>query len=114
MNPCWIRPKADQTGATRLTLSAGQMSFNFQIGADNAKVATRTPETPDGEFEVRLDTCDGPKVATIPMPHPAPNDGLVTVSGAIAAQNGTHDLCLMFTKPRLEPYWALHTVELVH
>ena len=114
MNPCWIWPKADLTGVTQLSLSAGQMPFNFQIGADLAKVAKRSAATPDGEFEVHLDTCDGAKIATIPMPYPMPDDGLVTAKGMIAAQNGAHDLCLMFTTPRLEPYWALHTVELVH
>jgi hexosaminidase len=114
MNPCWIWPKADLTGVTVLMLAAGQLPFNFQIGADLAKVAKRPAATPDGEFEVHLDTCDGAKIATVAMPHAAPDTGLVTVHGALAPQTGTHDLCLMFTTPTLEPYWALHTVELVH
>ncbi|MBL6938489.1 MAG: family 20 glycosylhydrolase [Alphaproteobacteria bacterium] len=112
MNPCWIWPKADLDGVAQLSLSAGQLPFNFQIGADLAKVAKRPAATPDGEFEVHIDTCDGEKIATIAMPHPAPNAGLVTVRGPIAAPSGAHDLCLMFTTPRLEPYWALHTIEL--
>ena len=114
MNPCWIWPRADLTGVTQLSLAAGQLPFNFQIGSDIARVAKRPAATPDGEFEVHLDSCDGVKIATLAMPHPAPDAGLVSVQGTLAPQTGTHDLCLMFTTPGLEPYWALHTVELVH
>jgi hexosaminidase len=114
MNPCWIWAKADLGGVTQIAVGAAQLPFNFQIGADLETVAKRAPTTPDGELEVHLDTCDGTKVATLAMPHPAPAAGLVTVRGPIAPQTGRHDLCLMFTTPRLDPYWALHTVELVH
>jgi hexosaminidase len=114
MNPCWIWQKADLSGVTQLAVDAAELPFNFQVGDDIEKVAKRTAATADGELEVHLDTCDGTKVATLAMPHPAPGAGLVTVRGAIAPQTGQHDLCLMFTTPRLDPYWALHTVELVH
>jgi len=30
----------------------------------------------------------------------------------IAPQQGSHDLCMRFAQPRLEPLWALDTVEL--
>jgi hexosaminidase len=114
MNPCWIWRQASLNGVTEIALGAAQLPFNFQIGAEIATVARRTPATPDGELEVHLDGCDGVKIATLAMPHPAPDAGLVTVRGAVAPQAGVHDLCLMFTTPTLDPYWALHTVELVH
>jgi hexosaminidase len=114
MNPCWTWSKADLTGVTAIRLAAAQLPFNFQIGADIQKVAKRPAATADGELEVHLDTCDGAKIAVIAMPHPGPDAGLVSVAGAIAPQTGEHGLCFMFTTPRLDPYWALHTVELVH
>lgn len=113
MNPCWIWSKAPIGGATGISITAGLLPFNFQIGADRAKVANRPPATPDGEFEVRLDDCNGPKIATLPMPHPGANEGLVTVQGSLVPRAGTHDLCLMFTTPSVDPYWALHSMELV-
>jgi hexosaminidase len=113
MNPCWIWRGADLAGVTQIGLTAGQLPFNFQIGADVDKVAKRPAATPEGEFEVHLDTCDGATVATIAMPHQPPGTGLVIARGPLAPQTGTHDLCFMFTRPTLDPYWALHTVELV-
>ena len=38
MNPCWIYPKADMTGAMALKFGVGQIPFNFQIGADRDKI----------------------------------------------------------------------------
>ena len=112
MNPCWIEEKVDMTGLRALRTWAGQLPFNFQIGADAAKVALRPQTTPDGEFVVHLDSCDGPKIATVPMPHSKPNAGLVEVEGPIAPQTGTHDLCFVFTRAKLEPYWALYGIDL--
>jgi hypothetical protein len=47
------------------------------------------------------------------MPHPGPNVALSEVQGVIAPQTGVHDLCFVFTRAHLDPYWALHTVKLV-
>jgi hexosaminidase len=113
LDPCWIWHKADLTGIASLRASAGELPFNFQIGKDVEKVPMRAAATPDGELEVRLDSCAGPKIATIPMPHPGPDTALSTVQGAIGPQSGPHDLCFVFTRPALDPYWALHTVTLV-
>ncbi|HEY0106364.1 MAG TPA: family 20 glycosylhydrolase [Rhizomicrobium sp.] len=113
MNPCWVFERADLTSISRITVSAGRLPFNFQIGADAQKIALRPPATPNGEFEVRLDDCNGARIADIPMPAPGPDEALVSASGAIAAQSGVHDLCLLFTRPALDPYWALHSVRLV-
>ena len=112
MNPCWIEEKVVLTGLRALRLWARQLPFNFQIGADAAKVALRPQATPDGEFEVHLDRCDGPKIATVPMPHPKPDQGLVAVEGPMLPQTGTHDLCLLFTRAKLDPYWALYGIDL--
>lgn len=113
LNPCWIWPKADLTGIVSITASAGQLPFNFQIGRDVEKVVMRPMATPDGEFEAHLDSCDGPKLAVLPMPHPGPDTGLSEVRGAIAPQSGVHDVCFVFTRAKLDPYWSLHTVTLV-
>ncbi|MEI9989100.1 MAG: family 20 glycosylhydrolase [Rhizomicrobium sp.] len=114
INPCWIWKNADLAGVIQIALTAGLLPFNFQIGADAEKVARRPAATPDGEFEVHLDTCDGAKIATVPMSQPSPGTGLAAARGPLAPQAGVHDLCFVFTRPALDPYWALHTVELVH
>jgi hexosaminidase len=113
MNPCWIYEKADLAGISAIEVSAGSLPFNFQIGADAQKIVLRPPATPDGELEVHLDSCDGAKIAVLPMPHPVPDTALSTVRGPLAPQAGAHDLCFIFTRAKLDPYWALHTVRLV-
>lgn len=113
LNPCWIWHKVDLTGITSIMASAGQLPFNFQIGRDVEKVTMRPMATLDGEFEAHLDSCDGPKLTILPMPHPGPNTGLSEVHGAFAPQTGVHDLCFVFTRAKLDPYWSLHTVTLV-
>jgi hexosaminidase len=113
MNPCWIWEKADLTGISRIEASAGLLPFNFQIGADAQKIKLRPTQTADGELEVHLDSCDGARIAVLPMPHPAPDTALSTVRATLATASGVHDLCLVFTRAALDPYWALHTVRLV-
>ncbi len=113
MNPCWIYEKADLDGISQVEVSAGLLPFNFQIGADAQKIVLRPPTTAAGELEVHLDRCDGPRIAVLPMPHPGPDSALSTVRGPMAPQTGVHNLCFMFTRAKLDPYWALHTVRLV-
>jgi hexosaminidase len=113
LNPCWIWHKADLSGIAAIEVEAGQLPFNFQIGQDVKNVVMRPAATPDGELEVHLDTCDGAKIATIPMPHIGWDTALSTVKGTLGPQTGAHDLCFVFTRSKLEPYWALHTVRLV-
>jgi hexosaminidase len=113
LNPCWVWHKVDLTGIAAIDAEAGQLPFNFQIGDDVKNVVMRPTATPDGELEVHLDSCDGTRIASIPMPHPGWDTALSTVHGTLGAQTGVHDLCFVFTRSKLDPYWALHTVRLV-
>jgi hexosaminidase len=113
MQPCWIWEKVPLDGVSGVAVSAEQLPFNFQIGKDLAKVVMPPASTPDGEFEVHLDTCTGPRIVSFPMPHPDPADVLDAFRGPMTPQTGTHDLCFFFTRPSLDPFWALHTVQLL-
>jgi hexosaminidase len=114
IDPCWIWHGVDLTGITAIHASAGELPFNFQIGKDVEKVVMRPTSTPNGELEVHLDSCTGPRIADAPMPHEDADTPLSGVTGAVAPQTGKHDLCFVFTRARLDPYWALHTVSLEH
>ena len=110
-NPCWICEKADLTGISQIQAdgrtAAVQLSRSVRA---SQKVVLRPPATPDGELEVHLDTCDGAKIAVLPMPHRRAGRALGNVcSGASSPQTGVHDLCLLFTRAKPDPYWALHT-----
>jgi len=101
MNPCWIWPQADLSRFGQLRVAVTRLPFNFQIGADAAKIVLHPPSTPAGELEV----------ARRRLRRRADRAAL---AGAGAAQRrrsrcsrancrrwpGAHDLCLGFTAPQ--------------
>ena len=113
MQPCWKWPAAPMDGATRVEARVGSVPFNFSIGAAVNKISFRKPETPEGELEIRLDDCDGPVVAKLPLAPASGNSGVTTLTGALAPQTGAHTLCATFTQARLEPVWVLDKLTLL-
>ena len=113
LDPCWIYPKADLTGISSLSVSVGQLPFNFQVGADRDKIVLHPPHSADGELEVRADSCNGAVIATLSLTPAVSNTGVTTLTGPIAPSAGAHDLCFAFTSRKVDPYWALNWVQLM-
>jgi len=112
-NPCWIWKDVDLTKPVSLKVTVGQIPFNFQIGKDAAGIPLPKPATKDGELEIRVGGCDGKPVATVPLATAVSNDQLTTLPVAeLPAQPTRGDLCLSFTRSKLEPMWVLDTIEL--
>jgi len=111
-HPCWIWKRAPLDGVASLSADVGQVPFNFSIGADLAKVVFDKPRTPTGELEVRLDRCDGPLVASIPLGAATRNSGVSTIRGSLPPQQGRHDLCMTFTQTGPNPLWMLDRLTL--
>jgi hexosaminidase len=114
MNPCWLYRDADLSQVTAIAASVGQVPFNFQIGDDVKMIPLRKPQTRAGELEVRMDGCEGEKIATLPLA-PATKSYAVTQlpAAAIAKRSGPHDLCFTFTQATVDPFWVLDAVQLV-
>ena len=112
MHPCWIWRGAPLDGMHRVTAQVGRMPFNFSIGEDIKKITYRPPSTPAGELEVRRDGCDGPVIGTLPLEPATHTSGDAEVSGPIAPQTGTADLCMTFTQKGVDPYWVLDRLTL--
>ncbi len=98
MNPCWIERSVDLSQGAQIRASTVALPFNFELGDDVKKIQLGEKS----QFEIRIDKCDGPPVATAPL------NNLVAHLPAIA---GHHDLCMRFARPRLDPMWALDWVE---
>jgi hexosaminidase len=114
MNPCWIYRGADLSAVTALAASVGQVPFNFQIGDDVNHIPLRKPGTAAGELEVRLDSCTGEKIATLPLAPAVSNLAVTQLPPVpVAAREGEHDLCLMFTQKSVDPTWVIDTIELL-
>ncbi len=114
MNPCWVERGVDLTAGPSLTAAVAPLPFNFELGADAAKIRVGDAATPSGELEVHADTCDAPTLAILPLA-PATGSRAVTTLPAVALPRlaGRHDLCLRFARPTLDPFWALDWVEIV-
>jgi hexosaminidase len=111
-NPCWIWEGADLTDVSTITATVGQVPWNFQVGEARNNIKWPKPNTPEGEFVVRLDSCTGPVVATIPMAPATRTQATTVLTGALAKTEGKHDLCLTFLQPQLDPYWVLDSIRL--
>ena len=112
MNPCWIWPRADLGRARVLRAAVTRLPFNFQLGADAAKIVLRPPSTPSGELEVRADGCAGAPIARLSLAPALKSSGVTVIAGALPALAGAHDLCLSFTARKLDPMWVLGWAEL--
>jgi hexosaminidase len=98
MNPCWIWRHVNLSHAVKVRASMVALPFNFELGDDAKKIQLGKKS----QFEIRVDKCDGPPLATAP---------LNTLVAHLPAMAGSHDLCMRFARPRLDPMWALDWVE---
>jgi hexosaminidase len=111
MNPCWISPRAELGGRT-VRVAVTRLPFNFQLGADAAKIVLHPPTTPAGELEVRVDGCTGDPVLRLPLANAAESRNVTVLSGQLPALAGMHDLCFTFTQRKLDPMWVIAWAEL--
>jgi hexosaminidase len=113
-NPCWIYRAADLSHVTGIDVAVGQLPFEFQLGHDVHIPKLSPPQTPAGELEVRLDGCDGERIAVLPLQPAVANNAVTALPQAkIAHRDGTHDLCMKFTQRSHDPMWVLDWVRLL-
>lgn len=113
MDACWIWKNANLGGITAIRATVANLPYNFQIGEAIKNVKLRVPTTPQGELEVRLDTCAGPRIATLPLAEASKRDTTSALEGPLAATTGVHDLCFYFTGRTPDPLWAIDVVQLL-
>ncbi|HEY8615955.1 family 20 glycosylhydrolase [Phenylobacterium sp.] len=113
MNPCWIWPAAELGGIVALELQVGQLPFNYQIGEDIKKVVAGNNRTPAGELEVRIGGCQAAPAVVVPLGPAASNPAVTTLTAKLPPTSGRQDLCFTFTRPEVDPMWALGGVRLL-
>lgn len=110
-NPCWIARKVDLGKVHWLVAAVGQIPFNFQIGEAASKIAFPAPATPEGELQVRIGSCEGKLIASMPLA-PAVKSDEVTVLPRVALEGeGVQDLCLRFSQRKLDPIWVIDWID---
>jgi hexosaminidase len=116
LDPCWTYTAADLSRVKAIEVAVGQIPFNFQVGDAVKGIPLHAPRSREGELEVRLGSCDGERIAVLPLA-PAVADsshGITALPAAkLAARPGAHDLCLRFTRRAVDPMWVIDSVQLV-
>jgi hexosaminidase len=110
-NPCWRALGVEIKPNATLLANVGQIPFNYQIGAARDNIHLKTPHTPEGELEVRADSCEGEPIAVLPLAPAAGNPGTTTLKAGLGALSGRHDLCFTFTQKSLDPLWAINWID---
>jgi hexosaminidase len=106
VHPCWIWEKADLSGVSTIAAAVGQVTASRKPGP------MLKPSTPDGELEVHLDTCEGERIAVLPLAPAVKNDAVTTLQAALTPRAGVHDVCFTFTRAKPDPIWAISWVQL--
>ncbi|HZR34410.1 MAG TPA: family 20 glycosylhydrolase [Nevskia sp.] len=110
MDPCWTWGAAPLDGVDGVVVRMVPLPFNFQLGAAQDRLRLRPPHGRRDELELHRDGCDGPLLASLPLPGAAA--GPRPLSARFPAEVGTHDLCLYVTRRSPRPLWAVDTIRL--
>ena len=101
-------------GISAIAASVGQVPFNFQIGDDVKKIPLRKPQSAAGELEVRIDGCEGEKIATLPLAPAAKNYAVTRFRRWPSPSAPGSTICASRSrKRRVDPLWVLDAVQLV-
>ena len=100
-------------GVKRIALTVGNLPWNFALWKDDASVVTRPKQTPAGEFQIHLDSCDGPLLAALPLAEAVQTKLQTTLTAGIPASRGHHTLCAFATGDPRNGLWAIAKMELL-
>ncbi len=93
-------------------MRAGRIPYFFQLAHDEHARKFKPAKTAHGELELRAG-CDGPLLATLPMPASTDADGFVTLRAPLRDAPASTDLCLWFTGDTRPAMWVLDRATLV-
>ncbi|SEW29000.1 family 20 glycosylhydrolase [Luteibacter sp. 329MFSha] len=110
MDTCWKWKNVKLDGRYGVSVTVDRLPYNYALWKDAAGIVSRKARSAAGELEVRQDTCDGPKLTTIPLAKA--KDGRATLDGILPKREGTHDLCFVITGKPGPKLWVLGDVQL--
>ncbi len=108
---CRIYRAAKLDDIAAISVDVARLPRNYQLAHDAKLVVSHKATTPQGELVVRLDSCRGRTLATLPLPKEGP--AKFTLQGPLAGRAGVHDLCLVFTSPITGPLYGIGKVSLL-
>ena len=111
-NPCWNWKQAPLAGIGAVEVRAGRIPYFFQLAHDEHLRGFKPAKAAHGELELHAG-CDGPLLATLPMPETPDADGFVTLIAPLRNAPVSTDLCLWFTGDTRPTMWVLDRVTLL-
>lgn len=111
-NPCWTWTQAPLAGIGAVEVRAGRIPYFFQLAHDEPSRTFQPATTTHGELELRAG-CDGPLLATVPLPAHPDADGFLTLRAPVRNAPAAADLCIRFTGDTRPTMWVLDRVTLV-
>ncbi len=108
---CRLYRAAKLDDIAAISVEIARLPRNYQLAHDAKLVVSHKATTPQGELVVRLDSCKGRTLATLPLPEGGP--ATFTLQGALAGLPGVHDLCLVFTSPISGPLYGIGKASLL-
>jgi hexosaminidase len=110
-NPCWTWPRAPLAGIGAVEVRAGRIPYFFQLAHDEPHRTFKPAKTAHGELELHAG-CDGPLLASLPLPEKTDADGFVTLRAPLHDAPAGADLCLWFTGDTRPAMWVLDRITL--
>ncbi len=112
--PCWRWTDAPLAGTAGVRVRAGRLPYLFQLGAEEAQRRFLPADTAHGELDIRAGGCDGPRIASAPLPATPAEDGFAVVEAAwTAPAEGARELCIRFSGDTRPAMWVLDTITLL-
>lgn len=99
MNACWQVRNVRLDGIESVVIDGAWLARNYGLAHDAANVVARASHTAHGEFDIHLDGCDGPLLASLPLPGRAEPGTPFRVASILPDRAGSHDLCILSTAP---------------
>ncbi|MFD0724598.1 beta-N-acetylhexosaminidase [Lysobacter brunescens] len=111
-NPCWEWTQAPLSSTRAVALRVGRIPYYFQLAHDEKNRRFKPATTAHGEAVLRAG-CDGPVLATTPLPAAPGKDGFLDLTLPLPAQTESKDLCVYFTGDTRPTMWVLDRIRLL-
>lgn len=111
-NPCWEWKRADLAGIAGIEIRAGRIPYFFQLAHDEPARKFKPAQSAYGELVIRAG-CEGPTLASLPLPQAPGSDGFLTLKAPLPPQTSAKDLCMYFTGDTRPTMWTLDRVRLL-
>ena len=112
MDTCWLWPKAPLDGMRHITVSIGNLPWNYQLAHDVAGVVVRPMHGGYPGLDVHLDGCEGPSIAHMSLRVAAATELETTLKADLPALSGDHMLCFIVTGDPKQRLWAIDEARL--